>query len=138
MSKAKVEELKKFENVKVRGLVKKAYNGKTKYDEESKNRLTIYAEDFDYSIITAYDDTPAKLTPKWYKEAAGYINLSSSYNIEVKTTKGSIIDFEDWISDYDTHNADVTVKFRQKDGAIYPICLVVHKDGDPVDNFADM
>lgn len=135
---AKAKEAKKHETIVVKGIVKKAYNGKTKFSEDVKNRITIFSEDFPYMDITAYDDQPDKLTPGWFKDQEGYCNLASGFDVDVMTTNGKKITFEDWVNNYDTHNAEVTVKIRQKDGAIYPVAIKVYKDGEPVDNFDDM
>lgn len=135
---AKAKETKKHETIVVKGIVKKAYTGKTKFSEDVKNRITIYSEDFPYTDITAYDDQPDKLTPGWFKDQEGYCNLASGFDVDVMNSSGKQISFEDWVNNYDTHNAEVTVKIRQKDGAVYPVAIKVYKDGEPVDNFGDM
>ena len=117
--------------------VKRAFIGATKYDDKSKNRLTLYNPDFDYSLITAYDNAPAKLTPSWFKDAEGYINLNSKFDIPVKDKDGTILTFEEWVLT-DTNNAIVKAKIRQKEGSVYPVALVVLEEGEPVDNFAGM
>lgn len=134
----KAKEAKRHETIVVMGTIKKAYFGKTKFSEDEKNRITLYSEDFPYQDITAYDDTPDKLTPGWYKDQEGYCNLASGYEIEVMLTSGKVIDFLEWVKNYDTHNAEVSIKIRQKDGAIYPVAIKVYKDGEPVDKFGDM
>lgn len=135
---AKTKEAKKHETIVVKGIIKKAYTGKTKFSEDVKNRITIYSEDFPYTEITAYDDQPDKLTPGWFKDQEGYCNLASGFDVDVMNSSGKQISFEDWVNNYDTHNAEVTVKIRQKDGAVYPVAIKVYKDGEPVDNFGDM
>lgn len=117
--------------------VKRAFIGSTKYDDKVKNRVTLYNPDFDYSLITAYDNTPAKLTPSWFKDAAGYINLNSKFDIPVKDQDGTIITFEEWVLT-DTNNAIVKAKIREKEGSVYPVALVVIEPGEPVDSFAGM
>lgn len=135
---AKTKEAKKHETIVVRGIVKKAYTGKTKFSEDVKNRITIFSEDFPYTDITAYDEQPDKLTPGWFKDQEGYCNLASGFDIDVMASNGRQITFEEWVNDWATHDAEVAVKIRQKDGAIYPVAIKVYKDGEPVDNFADM
>lgn len=117
--------------------VKRAFIGATKYDDKVKNRLTLYNPDFDYTLITAYDNAPAKLTPSWFKDAEGYINLNSKFDIPVKDKDGTILTFEEWVLT-DTKNAIVKAKIRQKEGSVYPVALVVLEEGEPVDNFAGM
>lgn len=120
------------------GTVKKAYRGKTKFDEKVKNRVTLYNESLPYDLITAYAETPAKLVPSWFKDAEGYINAASEFEVPVMDANGKEIDFETWISDYDTHNANAVIKIRQKDGAIYLTAVKVLEDGEPVDAFEGM
>lgn len=136
----KTTEKKKHETIVVKGIVKKAYNGKTKFQEEAKNRIDLFVEDFDYSLITAYDDQPEKLTPGWFKKGEGYINLASAFDIPVQDG-GKTYTFEEWTSGefgHNVHNAVVSVKIRQKDGGCYPVAIKVYKDGEPIDHFADM
>jgi hypothetical protein len=117
--------------------VKRAFIGATKYDDKVKNRVTLYNPDFDYTLITAYDNAPAKLTPSWFKDAEGYINLNSKFDIPVKDKDGTILTFEEWVLT-DTNNAIVKAKIRQKEGSVYPVALVVLEEGEPVDSFAGM
>lgn len=117
--------------------VKRAFIGATKYDDKVKNRITLYNPDFDYTLITAYDNAPAKLTPSWFKDAEGYVNLNSKFDIPVKDKDGTILTFEEWVLT-DTNNAIVKAKIRQKEGSVYPVALVVLEEGEPVDNFAGM
>lgn len=120
------------------GTVKKAYRGKTKFDDTVKNRVTIYNDQLQYELITAYDNTPAKLTPGWFRDAEGYLTANSTFDIPVLTKDKNELTFEEWVDNYPTHNAVIRLKIRQKDGAIYPIAIKVLTDGEPVDNFADM
>ena len=117
--------------------VKRAFVGATKFDDKTKNRITLYNPDFDYTLITAYDEAPTKLTPSWFKEGEGYINLNSKFDIPVKDQDGTILTFEEWVLT-DTNNAIVKAKIRQKEGSVYPVALVVMEPGEPVDNFAGM
>lgn len=136
----KTAETKKHETIVVKGIVKKAYFGKTKYQEEEKNRIDLFVENFDYSLITAYDDQPEKLTPGWFKKAEGYINLSSSFDIPVQMGTKELT-FEEWTSGEfgnHIHNAVVAVKIRQKEGGCYPVAIKVYEDGEPIDHFSDM
>ena len=138
MANKKVEK-KEVKEIVIRDLtVKKAYYGATDYDEESKNRLTVYSDMFPYDEITAYDDTPDKLTPGWYKEQEGYCNLSSKYDIPVKDARGHVLTFGEWIGSNTAYGSLVKLKIRQKDGRIYPAAIVVLIEGEPSDPFADM
>jgi len=139
MAAKKNQQVEKLENgdLVFIATVKRAFVGATKYDDKSKNRLTLYNPDFDYTLITAYDEAPAKLTPSWFKDAEGYINLNSKFDIPVKDQDGTILTFEEWVLT-DTNNAIVKAKIRQKDGSVYPVALVVMEPGEPADYFAGM
>ena len=139
MAAKKNQQVEKLENgdLVFIATVKRAFVGATKYDDKTKNRLTLYNPDFDYTLITAYDEAPAKLTPSWFKDAEGYINLNSKFDIPVKDQDGTILTFEEWVLT-DTNNAIVKAKIRQKDGSVYPVALVVMEPGEPADYFAGM
>lgn len=128
----------RHETIIINGVVKKAYKGSTKYDDKEKNRITIFDEALDYTEITAYDNQPDKLTPSWYKDQEGYINLASGFEIPVLDLNGREITFKDWIDTCDVHNATVSVKIRQKDGSVYPVAIKVWADGEPVNPFEGM
>lgn len=136
----KNNETKKHETIVVKGQLKKAYIGKTKFSEDVKNRITLFNPDLDYNQITAYDDQPDKLTPGWYKEAEGYINLSSTFDIPVQGLKGEKLTFEEFLEEtnYNPHNAVVAVKIRQKDGSCYPVAIKMYEDGEEIDDFEGM
>ena len=133
-------ETKRHETIIVKGQLKKAYIGKTKFSEDVKNRITLFNPDLDYNLITAYDDQPDKLTPGWYKEAEGYINLSSTFDIPVQGLKGEKLTFEEFLeeSSYNPHNAVVAVKIRQKDGRCYPVVIKMYVDGEEIAEFEGM
>jgi hypothetical protein len=142
MAAKKNQQVKKLDNgdLVFIATVKRAFVGGTRFDDKVKNRLTLYNPDFDYSMISAYDDSPAKLTPSWFKDAVGYINLNSKFDIPVKDQDGTVLKFEDWVQTY-TNNAIVKAKIRQKDGSVYPVALIVMEPGDPdeqPDYFEDM
>ena len=132
------ETKKKHENLIFDGICKKAYFGKTKYDEEDKCRVTIYSELLPYNLITAYDDQPAKLTPAWFKDAEGYMNLNSGFDIPCMDLDGHEVTFREWVENNNTHNAVIRIKIRQKDGAVYPVAIKQMTEGEEIDNFADM
>lgn len=117
--------------------VVRAYYGGTKYNPTEKNHITLNG-DIPYDEITAYENVGSKLTPTWYKNREGYINLASVFNIPVRTETNRTITFEEWISEYNPIGSDVNVKIIQKDGAVYPVAIVVNKDGEEQNPFLDM
>lgn len=122
----------------IQGVIVSARYGANKFDDTNKYRIAIKGDSIPYDEIHAFDSAGAKLTPSWYKNRDGYINLNSIYNIPIKDTKGKVIDFEEWQENYNVLGALVVVKIKQKEGAIYPLAIKVLEDGEDRDPFADM
>ena len=124
----------------VTGSVVRAYFGGTKNDEKEKYRVTVKGN-IPYEKITAYDSCGSKYTPSWLKKAEGYINLSSRYDIPVRIGT-RVYTFEEWIDGEAASNtaihAEVRMMVRQKEGAVYPVCIDVLTDGYQDDAFAAM
>lgn len=134
------KEVKKqeFKDVIVEGKVVSAYYGKTKYDDEKKYRLSVFSEVIDYTEFTAFDNSGAKLTPAWFKDQKGYINLSSKFDIPVMNTDGEEITTEEWLDTKKAVHSFIKLKVRQKEGAVYPAAIIVVEDGEEADPFAGM
>lgn len=131
-------ETKKDNILIIRGVkVVRAYFGGTKYNAKEKNHITIKG-DIPYDSITAFEKSGAKLTPSWFKNRDGYMNLASVFNIPVLTDTKNQIDFADWISEHNTVGATVNVKIIQKDGAVYPVAIQVLEDGEEINPFEGM
>lgn len=120
------------------GSLRKCYHGASRFDEKNKYRLTIYSENIDYQSITAYDESPAKLTPGWFKDQNGYVNLASEYDIPVMDIKGRTISMDDFLGQDDVYNSRVKIKIKQTDGAIYPLAMKILTPGEPKDPFEGM
>ena len=131
-------ESKKDNILIIRGVkVVRAYFGGTKYNPTEKNHVTIKG-DIPYDSITAFEKSGSKLTPTWFKNRDGYMNLASVFNIPVLTDTNHQIEFSDWISEHNTVGATVNVKVIQKDGAIYPVAIQVLEDGEEINPFEGM
>ena len=131
-------ETKKDNILIIRGVkVVRAYFGGTKYNPTEKNHVTIKGV-IPYDSITAFEKSGSKLTPTWYKNRDGYMNLASVFDIPVLSVTNKQIYFDDWISEYNTVGATVTVKVIQKDGAIYPVAIQVLEDGEEINPFEGM
>lgn len=128
----------KFKTFVINGVITQAKFGRSKFDDTSKFRLCIKSDNIPYEEIHAYDEVGNKLTPKWYKERTGYINLSSIYDIPVKDSKGRIIDFEAWLDDYNVIGSEVVASVIQKEGSLYPKAIKVITDGEARDPFEDL
>ena len=134
--KMKKEAKKAMNNIIVEGTIVSARFGSTKFDDNNKYRIAIESDSIDYESIHAYDNVGSKLTPTWYKDKTGYINLSSIYDIPVMHVAGKKIDFEDWLSDdYNALGSKVKVSIKQKEGALYPIAIKVLEEGEERDPF---
>lgn len=127
-----------FKDVIVEGKVVSVYYGKTKYDDEKKYRLSVFSEVIDYTEFTAFDNSGAKLTPAWFKDQKGYINLSSKFDIPVMNTDGEEITTEEWLDTKKAVHSFIKLKVRQKEGAVYPAAIIVVEDGEEADPFAGM
>ena len=136
--KMKKEEKKVMNNIIVEGTIVCARFGSTKFDDNNKYRIAIESDSIDYDSIHAYDNVGSKLTPTWFKDKTGYINLSSIYDIPIQDVSGKRIDFEEWIDSEENHNAlgsKVKVSIKQKEGALYPIAIKVIEEGEERDPF---
>lgn len=127
-----------FKDVIVEGKVVSAYYGTTKYDDEKKYRLSVYSEVIDYTEFNAFDNSGAKLTPAWFKEQKGYINLSSRFDIPVMNTDGEEMTTQEWLDTKKAVHSFIKLKVRQKEGAVYPAAIIVVEDGEEADPFAGM
>lgn len=122
----------------IRGVkVVRAYFGSTKFNPTDKNHITLYGK-IPYDDIFAYKNVGPTLTPTWYKNREGYMNLASVYDVPVRTEKNREITFSDWISECNPISSEVNVKVIQKDGACYPAAIDVVKDGEEQNPFLDM
>ena len=128
----------KMEYLTFTAKVVRAFFGATRYDKDECNRITVHSDDMPYTDIWAYDDCGSKYTPSWLKDANGYMNLKSNFDIPVKDVRGRKISFDDWIESGTTTGAMVKIKIRQKEGAIYPMAVKILQDGENVDPFEDM
>ena len=123
----------------VEGIVKAAKIGSTKFDKDDKARLSIKTENLDiYDEIDAFDNSGEKFTPDWYKQAEGYLNFSSKFDIPVLDENGRRLTFEEWIETGTALGSNVRVKFKNTDGAVYPVAAKVLEPGEPFDVFEGM
>lgn len=132
----KKEAKKVMNNIIVEGTIVSARFGSTKFDDNNKYRIAIESDSIDYDSIHAYDNVGSKLTPTWFKDKTGYINLSSIYDIPIQDVNGKRIDFEEWIGeDHNALGSKVKVSIKQKEGALYPIAIKVIEEGEERDPF---
>lgn len=123
----------------VEGVVKAAKIGSTKFDKDDKCRISIKTDNLDiYDAIDAFDNSGEKFTPDWYKNAEGYLNFSSKFDIPVLDENGTRLSFEKWIDGGTALGSEVRLKFKNIDGAVYPVAVKVLEPGEPFDVFEGM
>lgn len=127
--------------VVIRGILVKATNGATRYSDVVKNHISIKV---DPNVIPwvifdkAYENSGAKMTPKWVKDRGEYINLSSKFDIPTRTVKNRDTSLEDLMAESSTLiGSEVGVSLVVKEGAVYPKAIKIFEDGEEVNPFAD-
>lgn len=131
-----VEETKEtINNLIIEGIVISAYIGKSRFSDTEKSRLAIQSDSIPYDKITAFNESGAKLTPAWFKDKNGYMNLASIYDIPVKDVKGRQISFEEFVESETAIGSKIKISIVQRDGAIYPKAFRVLEEGEPRDPF---
>lgn len=122
----------------IEGTVISAYVGKSRFSDVEKCRLAIESKTIPYDKITAFNESGARLTPSWFKDKNGYMNLASLYNIPVKDSRGREISFSEFIETETAIGSKIKLSVTQREGAIYPKAFIVLEDGEPRDPFAGL
>lgn len=130
--KTETKEKELIPDIYIGAQVRRAFNGTTKFDDQIKNHLTLFHEEMPYDKITAYDGVRSSFIPTWYKDQDGYINLSSIYDIPVRRGNKDLT-FAEWVATGMAVGSDITIRIRQKEGRVYPVCLMVNEDGEKRD-----
>ena len=138
MATPKKEQKAVMENVIVEGVIVSARYGSTKFDDRNKYRFSIKSDNIPYDEIVAYEGVGTKMTPAWYINQDGYINLASIYSIPVLDSEGIKTDTDKWFQCDNVIGSKVRVSIRQKEGAIYPVAIKVLEDGEERDPFKDL
>lgn len=131
------KEIVKMNDFFVTGALVKCTYGSTDFDDKMKYRLAIKSDAIPYDEINAYESVGAKMTPEWFKEQNGYINLTTIFDIPVQDVDGNRINLGVLTQSDTAIGSEVKVKIRQKEGAIYPMALKVLKEGERQDPFTD-
>lgn len=135
MSNKTNETKKPVDNIIIEGVVKSAFIGGTKFSDTKKNRIALESSNIPYDQITAYKDAGNKMTPAWYKDKTGYINLASIYNIPVCDFKGVIMTFEEFCNNERAIGSKVRMSITQKEGSVYPKAMKILEYGEERDPF---
>lgn len=140
-----------MEQIIFNGVVKYAYYGKSDNDNKDKTRILVTVDDANI------DDIRKKLTecykssslkPKFITENGTDLMIKSLYDVPCRMDADTSQIKELW-SDYDTTakgfidmgytvGAKVKVKVKLKDGAMYPVALVVKELGTKYNPLDDM
>ena len=134
----KKEQSKVMENVIVEGVIVSARYGSTKFDDRNKYRFSIKSDNIPYDEIVAYEGVGTKMTPAWFINQDGYINLASIYSIPVLNSEGIKTETDAWFNTDSVIGSKVRVSIRQKEGAVYPVAIKVLEDGEERDPFKDL
>lgn len=129
------KEKKTVDNIIIEGVVKSAYIGGSKFNETKKNRIAVKSDSIPYDQITAYEGVGNKLTPAWFKDKTGYINLASIYNIPVMGVKGEIMTFEEFTENERAIGSKIRMSITQKEGSVYPKAIKILELGEERDPF---
>lgn len=122
----------------IEGIVISAYIGKSRFSDVEKCRLAIESKTIPYDKITAFKESGTKLTPAWFKDKNGYMNLASIYSIPVKDSRGREIEFAEFVESETAIGSKIKLSVVQREGAIYPKAFIVLEDGEPRDPFAGL
>lgn len=135
---AKQNETEKKSTLVLTGTLKQFFFGKSKFSDIDMYRLCIECENVPYEDIYAYDDCGDKLTPKWLKEKSNKLNFKSKFDFPIQAVDGKKLSCDDFIEMDKTVDAQVKLKIRQKEGAIYPVAMSIVKNGTEYNPFFDM
>ena len=112
--------------------------------DEPTYQIALKGENIPYDEIheLSFNDVGKKLTPKWMKDSDGRIVMQSKYDVPMRRA-GKETSFSEWLDDqrdkgYSCVGSTVRVKIRCGEGAVYPIAIIVLKDGEPRDPFEGM
>lgn len=140
-----------MENIIFNGVVKYAYFGKSDNDTKDKTRILITVEDDNIEEIreklTECYKT-SSLKPKFVTEKSSNLMIKSLYDVPCRIDADMSQIKEDW-TDYDTTakgfvdmgytiGAKVRVKIKLKNGAMYPVAIVVKELGTKYNPLEDM
>lgn len=85
-----------------------------------------------------YSEVGKKYQPNWYKEQTGQMMLKSRFDFNVKDYNGRTIKLQQFIDNGLVSNAEVKMKIRLKESAIYPVAMIIVEKGELVDMFEGM
>lgn len=126
------------------GTVTFATFGQTSKDKTDKYRVTFNADKFDKTdFIKAYEKSDLK--PKFITDENCYlINIKSLFDFPCKITDTDadngygVQHVSDWLETGEIIDAKIKIKVKLKEGAIYPVSMIVEKLGSIYNPFEGM
>lgn len=117
-----------------------AYYGGTNFTREKKFRLTVTTDKYFIDDDVRKEFSESDLVPNWLNSEENEINihLSSSFDFPVKMPKGDVITFAEFIESGKRIDVKADIKINFKDGASYPVALVISDIGTIYNPFEDM
>lgn len=115
-----------------------------KESRTTKEKLWLTIKDVELSdeqiaeLKEAFKDSGKKMTPKWVLEFEGYVNVSTEYELPIRTIDGEEFMLEDAIADgLKYRGAEVKVSLNVKEGAVYPNAMIFLTEGSALNAFAE-
>lgn len=118
----------------------KTYGNESNEENKKKNVLNLkdITDDVKKALTEVFENKPPKWQPMWFKEGMESVQLKSTYDIPVMLVdEGEKMSFQDFVERGLIRGAKVRVSVNLKDGAIYPVAMMVDVDGEEYDAFAD-
>lgn len=113
------------------------WNDRKEVSEFKVSLANVPEEVYTY-LDKVYSEVGKKYQPNWYKEQSGQMMLKSRFDFNVKDYNGKTIKLQQFIENGLVSNAEVKMKIRLKDSAIYPVAMVIVEKGELVDMFEGM
>lgn len=113
------------------------WNDRKEVSEFKVSLANVPAEVYEY-LDKVYAEVGKKYQPNWYKEQTGQMMLKSRFDFNVKDYNGKTIKLQQFIDNGLVSNAEVKMKIRLKESAIYPVAMVIVEKGELVDMFEGM
>lgn len=113
------------------------WNDRKEVSEFKVSLANVPEEVYTY-LDKVYAEVGKRYQPNWYKEQTGQMMLKSRFDFNVRDYNGKTIKLQQFIDNGLVSNAEVKMKIRLKESAIYPVAMVIVEKGELVDMFEGM